>query len=102
MNLGIKGKTALVTASSGGMGRNIALALAAEGANLVLFARSTDKLQGVADDVIREHGVRALAVPGSMLVAEDVERLVESANAQFGGIDILVLVTGRPPNPIRA
>jgi 3-oxoacyl-[acyl-carrier protein] reductase len=102
MDLGINGKTALVTAASGGMARNIAFALAAEGANLVLFARSADKLQAVADDISREHGVRALAVPGSMLVAEDVERSVASARTQFGGIDIVILVTGRPPNPIRA
>ena len=102
MDLGIKGKTALVTASSGGMARNIAFALAAEGVNLVLFARSADKLQGVADDIRRQHGVRTLAVPGSMLVAADVERLVASMKAEFGGPDILVLVTGRPPNPLRA
>ena len=101
MDLGIRGKTALVTASSGGMGRNIASALAAEGTNLVLFARSADKLQAAADDISREHGVHASAVPGSMLVAEDVERMVVSATARFGGIDIVILVTGRPPNPIR-
>ena len=102
MDLGIKGKTALVTASSGGMGRNIAHLLAAEGANLVLFARSADKLQAASDDISRKHRVRATAVPGSMLVADDVERMVAHATTQFGGIDILILVSGRPPNPIRA
>lgn len=83
------------------MARNIAFALAAEGANLVLFARSPDKLQGVADDIRRQHGVRALAVPGSMLVAADVERLIAGMSADLAGPDILVLVTGRPPNPLR-
>ena len=65
MNLGIAGRTALVTASSAGMGRNIADALAAEGVNVVLFARSAEKLQAVAREIEQKHGVKALAVPGS-------------------------------------
>jgi 3-oxoacyl-[acyl-carrier protein] reductase len=102
MNLGISGKTALVTASSSGMGRNIAHALAAEGVNVVLFARSAAKLQGVADELEQKHGVRAVAVPGSMLLQEDVERLASTLQSQFGGPDIFVLNTARAPNPIRA
>jgi 3-oxoacyl-[acyl-carrier protein] reductase len=102
MDLGIKGKTALVTASSGGMARNIAFALAAEGVNLVLFARSADKLQTVADDIRRKHGVRTIAVPGNMLLSADVERLAATIKTEVGGLDIVILVTGRPPNPLRA
>ncbi len=102
MDLGIRGKTALVTASSGGMGRNIALALAAEGANVVLFARSADKLRDVAQEIERTHGVRALPVAGDMLVRADVERLASTLEREVGGPDIVVLLTGRPPNPIRA
>ena len=102
MNLGISGKLALVTASSTGMGRNIALALAAEGVNVALFARSAAKLQGVAKEIEQEHGVRALAIPGDMLVRADVDRLAAVLQSEFGGLDILVLNTGRAPNPIRA
>lgn len=102
MDLGIKGKTALVTASSGGMGRNIAHALAAEGVDVVLFSRSVDKLESVAADIRRRHGVHALAVPGDMLVAADVERLAATMRREVSGPDIVILVTGRPPNPIRA
>jgi 3-oxoacyl-[acyl-carrier protein] reductase len=102
MDLGIKGKTALVTASSGGMGRNIAHALAAEGANIVLFARSADKLRAVADELERRYHVRAVSVAGDMLVAGDVERLVAVLEREFGGPDIVVVNTSRPPNPIRA
>ena len=102
MNLGIAGKVAVVTASSAGMGRNIALALAAEGVNVALFARSADKLQAVASEIEQKHGVRALAVPGDMLVGADVERLAMMLRQEFGGLDILVLNTGRAPNPIRA
>jgi 3-oxoacyl-[acyl-carrier protein] reductase len=102
MDLGIKGKTALVTASSGGMGRNIAHALAAEGVNVVLFSRSADKLQTVADEIRRNHDVHALAVPGDMLLPADVERLATTIKREVRGLDIVILVTGRPPNPIRA
>ncbi len=102
MNLGIAGKLALVTASSAGMGKNIAHALAAEGVNVVLFARSADKLRGVAREIEQKHGVQALAVAGDMTIAADVKNLATTLQDKFGGLDILVLNTGRPPNPIRA
>jgi 3-oxoacyl-[acyl-carrier protein] reductase len=102
VNLGIRGKCALVTASSAGMGRNIAHALAAEGANVVLFARSADKLQALARDIEQQHAVRALPVAGNMIVREDVERLAATVKREFGGPDIVVLNTGRAPNPLRA
>ena len=102
MNLGITGKTALVTASSAGMGKNIAHALAAEGVNVVLFARSLDKLEDEAREIRRLHGVQALAIAGDMTVAADVLSLASTLSSQFGGPDIFVLNTGRAPNPIRA
>jgi 3-oxoacyl-[acyl-carrier protein] reductase len=102
MDLGIKGKVALVTASSAGMGRNIANALAAEGADVVLFARSADKLDAVASELRQKHGVRALPVRGDMLAAADVDSLRAAIQREFGGLDILVLNTGRAPNPLRA
>ena len=100
MDLGIRGKLALVTASSGGMGRNIADTLAAEGVNIVLFARSAAALESIAADISRRHDVRATAVAGSMPEAVDVERLAERLRS-LGGVDIVVLVTGRPPSPLR-
>jgi 3-oxoacyl-[acyl-carrier protein] reductase len=102
VDLGIAGKTALVTASSAGMGSNIARALAAEGVNVVLFARSASKLEALAHEIERDHGVTARAVPGDMLVPSDVERLAAVLKSGFGGPDIVVLNTGRAPNPIRA
>jgi 3-oxoacyl-[acyl-carrier protein] reductase len=102
MNLGIKGRTALVTASSAGMGRNIAHTLAAEGVNVVLFARSAEKLQGVARDIEQKYDVKALAVAGDMLVEGDVARLASTLKREFGAPDIVVLNTGRAPNPLRA
>jgi len=101
MNLGIQGKVALVTASSEGMGKNIAMALAAEGVNVVVFARSAEKLQAVAREISKKHGVKALPVAGNMLERPDVDRLASEIKKVFGGIDILILNTGRPPIPLR-
>ena len=102
MDLGINNKVALVTASSAGMGRNIANALAAEGVNMVLFARTADKLEAVADEIRQKHHVKVVAVAGDMLKRADVERLSATIREVFGGLDILVLNTGRAPNPLRA
>jgi 3-oxoacyl-[acyl-carrier protein] reductase len=100
MDIGIKGKLALVTASSGGMGRNIAHMLAGEGANVVLFSRSEDKLRTVCAEIESQHGVKATAVAGDMTNHDDVLRLASTLKS-LGGPDILVLVSARPPNPLR-
>ena len=101
MNLGIKGKTALVTASSAGLGEFAARALAAEGVNLVMFARSAQTLQAKAQAIAQAHGVRVLPVVGDMRLAADVNRLMAQTVEAFGAPDILVLNTGRPPVPMR-
>ncbi|WP_233582824.1 SDR family oxidoreductase [Candidimonas sp. SYP-B2681] len=84
------------------MGKNIASTLAAEGANIVLFARSQDKLQSVADEIEQHYGVRALAVPGDMKEAVDIDRLVSNIEKEFDSLDIAVLNSGRPPAPLRS
>ncbi|MEI8035277.1 MAG: SDR family NAD(P)-dependent oxidoreductase, partial [Betaproteobacteria bacterium] len=101
MNLGIKGKTALVTASSAGLGEFAARALAAEGVNLVMFARSAQTLQAKAQAIAQAHGVRVLPVVGDMRQAADVDRMMAQTVEAFGAPDILVLNTGRPPVPMR-
>ncbi len=85
----LRGRTAIVTGASRGLGPYIARALAAEGVNLVLGARSAGDLERVAEEM-RTLGVRAIAVPGDVTVAEDRRRLVEAAVGEFGRIDILV------------
>ena len=102
MDLGIAGKTALVTASSQGMGRNIAFALASEGVNVALFARTKEKLDATATEIAARHGVRAIGIAGDMRNETDVARLAAGIRVAFGGLDILILNTGRAPNPIRA
>src|SRR6188508_3330470 len=101
MNLGIAGKVALVTACSSGLGKAVAHALAAEGVRLVLFSRSADLLRETAAEIAKEHNVPAIAVPGDMRSEADVGRLVEKLKQDFGGADILVLNSGRPPTPMR-
>ena len=101
MNLGITGKTAIVTASSGGLGEYAARALAAEGVNLVLFARSADTLRAKAAQMAQQHGVRVVPVVGDMRIAADVDGLISATQREFGTPDILVLNTGRPPVPMR-
>jgi 3-oxoacyl-[acyl-carrier protein] reductase len=102
MDLGLSGRVALVTASSGGIGMNVARMLAREGANVVLFARSSDKLEGLAAGLHNEYGVRALPFTGSMLEPGDIDSLFRAIEDGFGRLDIVVLNTGRPPSPLLA
>jgi short-subunit dehydrogenase len=85
----LKGKTALVTGASRGLGTHIAQALAAEGMNLVLAARSRDKLEVVAG-AVRSSGVSATVVPTDVTDRDNLERLVRTAIDEFGSIDVLV------------
>ena len=101
MDTGIAGKLAIVTGASAGLGECIAHALAAERTNVALFARSFDRLRGVASDIERQHGVRTLSIAGDLRSASDIDRLAAAVEAEFGGPDILVVNTGRPPMPPR-
>jgi 3-oxoacyl-[acyl-carrier protein] reductase len=91
MNLGLKGRTAIVCGASSGIGLAIAESLAAEGANVTMFARRRDALEREADRL------GALAVRGDVTSPRDLEQLVERTSAAFGGIDILVNNSGGPP-----
>ena len=86
----LKGKTALVTGASRNIGRAIALAFAAEGADLVLNTRvNRDELESVAADC-RKAGVRALPVLGDVGDATAVDAMVRDGFREFGAIDVLV------------
>lgn len=89
MSVSLEGKVALITGGSQGIGRVVAVALAQKGMNLVLAARSADKLEAAAEE-LRKSGVRVLTVPTDVSKRADLERLVAAAVAEFGGIDVLV------------
>jgi 3-oxoacyl-[acyl-carrier protein] reductase len=90
MDLQLKDKTALVTGASVGIGRGIALALAAEGVRLAITARRMDKLREVADELV------ALGTPAPVLIEQDMyaedaaKRIADAAMAGLGQVDILV------------
>ncbi len=93
----IAGKVALVTGASRGVGRAVAIALAAAGANVACAARAADdaplSLPGTVDDTVRAveaTGQRGLAVPTNLADPVQVERMVTTTIAQLGRIDILV------------
>ncbi len=85
----LKDRIAIVSGIGPGMGRDISLAFAREGADLVLAARGADKLDSVAAEV-RARGRRALCVPTDIAEADACRRLVDAAHAEFGRIDVLV------------
>lgn len=85
----IKGKTVLVTGASQGIGEAISRFFAKHGANVLLFARSRQKLTFLAED-IASHGGRAISVPGDVAVFSNINAAVQRAKDDFGGLDILV------------
>ncbi len=84
-----KGKTAVVTGSSGGIGRSIAILLAKEGVDIVLASRNVPNMEEVKGK-IEELGKKALVVACDMAKDEDVISMKDQAIAEFGNIDILI------------
>jgi 3-oxoacyl-[acyl-carrier protein] reductase len=97
MDLGLRGKVALVAASSKGLGRACAMGFAREGADVTVSARNVETLEATAQQIRGETDARVLAVPADMSKPEDIERLVAETVAHFGGLDIVVANAGGPP-----
>src|ERR1700691_6236216 len=89
MELGLKGKIVLVTGSSRGIGRGVALALAAEGCDVMLTGRDTKALDEVAGS-IRGKGRRAGIAVVDLRQPDAAAKLIEQVKREFGGLDILV------------
>ena len=96
MDLGLKGKVALVVAASKGMGKASALGLAAEGARVVMCARGEADLTTAAAEVERQTGAEVLAVPADASGPGRLERR-GGGHAGCGGVDVLVANVGGPP-----
>lgn len=90
----LKGKNALVTGAGKGIGKAIAIALAAEGANVIVLARTTADVERLAEE-IKGHNVNCLAVTADVGNIQSVNDAVEKALAQFGSIDILINNAGK-------
>ena len=86
----LKGKCALVTGASRGIGKAIALKLTSLGANLVLNYRSSEQEALEVEKQVKDMGVDAISVKGDISKLEDVETLVSTAKEKFGAIDIMV------------
>ena len=97
MDLGLRGKTVIVAASSKGLGKAVALAFAREGANVVMFSRSTSAIEAAASEV------RAASIDSTVIGIEadvtrsvDLERVVQTTVERFGGVDVLYNNAGGP------
>jgi len=97
MDLQLKDKTAIVMAASKGLGKACAMALAAEGANVVIGARNRDTLERTAEEIRAIGKGKVLAIPADVNRPEDAETIVNGALTTFGRIDIQVNNAGGPP-----
>jgi 3-oxoacyl-[acyl-carrier protein] reductase len=98
LDLGIRGKVALVSASSRGLGRAIAEELGAEGANLVICARGEEGLTRTAEEIRKRSGVKVVDVAADVSDSAGLSRVVSAAFKKFGRVDILVTNSGGPPS----
>ena len=90
MDLELKGKVAVVTGTSVGLGREIARVLAAEGARTVVIARRANLLATLQDEIERAGGPRPLALPLDLYAPDAPERIRDAALSAYGRVDILV------------
>jgi 3-oxoacyl-[acyl-carrier protein] reductase len=97
MDLGLDGKVALVGASSKGLGKASALALAREGARVTICARRKGELEAAAEEIRRETDAEVLAVQADLASAEGIQSVVAATVERFGGVDVLVNNSGGPP-----
>lgn len=97
MDLNLKGKNALVVASSQGLGKAVAEQLVIEGANVVITSRDEGKLLQVQEELTRINQGHVLYCKADITKQDEIQSLVRFASETFGGIDILVNNAGGPP-----
>src|SRR5258706_16253178 len=98
MDLGLRGKVALVTGASSGIGEAVALALAREGAKVAVAARRRERLEDVAARARKAGALDARAYVADQTDADSLVRAVRDAEAQLGPVEILI-VNGGGPRP---
>lgn len=97
MDLGLKGKVALVAAASKGLGRAVAHELAAEGAQLAICSRDARVLEQTANEIAAATGAEVFAHAADVSHIGDIAAFVDAALKRFGRIDVLVTNSGGPP-----
>lgn len=97
MNLGIKGKVALVTAASRGLGYACAEALAAEGAHVVICARHEKQLAVAAKTLASRHKTKVVGIQADLTQERSLSYLVKTVEKRLGPVEILVMSTGHLP-----
>jgi 3-oxoacyl-[acyl-carrier protein] reductase len=97
MDLGLKGKVALVAGASQGMGRASALGFAREGAKVAICARGEAVLNEAADFIRKQTGGEVLAMVADMSKSEDIKKFVNQSAERFGRVDVIVNNAGGPP-----
>ncbi|HEY6193787.1 MAG TPA: SDR family oxidoreductase [Candidatus Eisenbacteria bacterium] len=97
MDLGLKGRVALVAAASKGLGRAVAHELAAEGARLAICARDAGALEAAAREIAATTGAEVLARPADVSDPNAIAAFVDATLERFGRVDVLVTNSGGPP-----
>ncbi|MFD1705718.1 SDR family oxidoreductase [Siminovitchia sediminis] len=97
MDLGLKGKKALVMASSQGLGKAVAEQLAIEGTDVMLASRNEERLKEVAEELNRLRGGKVEYIKCDITNLDDIQRTVKHTGEVLGGIDILINNAGGPP-----
>ena len=100
MDLGLEGKTALVTGGSEGIGRGITLALAREGVDVAICARRPGPLEAAAAEIARETNRKIIAIPADLTKDADAKKFVEEGHRALGRVDIMVNNAGSAPGGV--
>ena len=90
MDLKLKGKTALITGGSEGIGKGIALALAKEGVDIAMCARRKEPLEAAAGEIAKTTGRKVVAIPADLRQDKDAKNFVEQGHRALGRVDIPV------------
>ncbi len=98
MDLELKGKAAVITGGSIGIGLAVAEGLAAEGVHVVLIARAGDRAREKAREIAERRGVKTMAIAADLSKAGDIARALETIGKDFGGVDILINNAGTGSN----
>ncbi len=93
----LRGRVAIVTGASSGLGLECARALAIAGADVALVARRADRLKSIARELSRDYGVKAIPIAADITVETELDRVVAQTSAELGEIDILVNNAGIAP-----